>query len=98
MELSPLLRLFDFPDPNLSGDRRTETTLPQQALFLLNSPFMMERAKALAFSSVDEAYARVFARQPSDVERRLGEAWLTPERKPRFAQALLACNEFLFLD
>jgi hypothetical protein len=98
MELSPLLRLFDFPDPNLSGDRRTETTLPQQALFLLNSPFMMERAKALVFSSVDEAYARVFARKPSDVERRLGEAWLTPERKPRFAQALLACNEFLFLD
>ncbi|HEX7898572.1 MAG TPA: DUF1549 domain-containing protein [Planctomycetota bacterium] len=96
MELSPLLRLFDFPDPNLSGERRTETTLPQQSLFLLNNPFMIERAKALAFSSVDEAYARVFARAPSDVERRLGEAWKGPPAV--YAQALLASNSFLFVD
>ena len=96
MELSPLLRLFDFPDPNLSGERRTETTLPQQSLFLLNSPFMVARAKALEFSSVDEAYLKIFARRPSEAERRLGEAWMG--RKTLYAQALLASNAFLFVD
>ncbi len=96
MELSPLLRLFDFPDPNLSGERRTETTLPQQSLFLLNSPFMLERAKSLEFANVDEAYTKVFARAPSELERRLGEGWMG--RKPVYAQALLASNAFLFVD
>ena len=57
---------------------------------------MIERAKALTFASVDEAYAKVFARAPSEVERRLGDGWM--ERKPVYAHALLASNAFLFVD
>jgi len=73
MDLAALLRLFDFPDPNLTAERRTETTLPQQSLYLLNSPFMIERAKALAArvaseptpeATVRRAYDLVFARPP----------------------------------
>lgn len=44
--LDDLLRLFDFPDPNITSDRRTMTTVPLQQLFVLNSGFMTDRAKA----------------------------------------------------
>jgi Protein of unknown function (DUF1553) len=47
-ELNSLLRLFDFPDPNITNDERTVTTVPLQQLFVLNSEFMVRNAKALA--------------------------------------------------
>jgi hypothetical protein len=47
-ELASLLRLFDFPDANISSEKRSETTVPQQQLFVLNSPFMAEQARAFA--------------------------------------------------
>jgi cytochrome c553 len=47
-DLNQLLRLFDFPDANITSERRNETTVPQQQLFVFNSPFVAEAAKALA--------------------------------------------------
>ncbi len=46
--LPGLFRAFDFASPDQSADRRPNTTTPQQALFGMNSPFMLEQAKALA--------------------------------------------------
>jgi hypothetical protein len=46
--LPGMYRAFDFAVPDASVERRPQTTVPQQALFGLNSPFMMEQAKALA--------------------------------------------------
>jgi mono/diheme cytochrome c family protein len=46
--LPNLFRSFDFPDPNFSAGARTSTTLPPQALFLMNSPFVLDNTKALA--------------------------------------------------
>ncbi len=46
--LDGFLRLFDFPDPNITSERRTVTTVPLQQLFVLNSEFMVRQAKALA--------------------------------------------------
>ena len=40
--------LFERPDPALISDRRSESTLATQALFLLNDPFVIAQAKALA--------------------------------------------------
>jgi len=108
-ELSGLLRLFDFPDPNLSSERRIDTTLPQQALFLLNSPFMIERSKALAaLGAADPArlHALAFGRDPSPAELEVAAAYLSGvdqepvklTRAERYAQALLAGNAFLFID
>lgn len=42
------LRTFDFASPDAHTPQRFVTTVPQQALFLMNSPFMLEQAKALA--------------------------------------------------
>lgn len=42
------LRLFDFPLPRATSEGRGTTIVPQQSLFLMNSPFMAIRARALA--------------------------------------------------
>jgi hypothetical protein len=44
----PYLALFDAPDANVSTDTRSDSTVPLQALYLMNSPFL--QAQALAFA------------------------------------------------
>jgi hypothetical protein len=46
--LPGILRTFDFATPDATSTGRFFTTVPQQALFLLNSPFATEQARALA--------------------------------------------------
>ena len=43
-----ILNLFDFPDPNAVKGRRDVTTVPTQALYLMNSPFLIEQSKRAA--------------------------------------------------
>ena len=45
--LPGMFRTFDFSNPDTSSQRRFQTTVPQQALFLLNSPFVVKQARAL---------------------------------------------------
>jgi hypothetical protein len=82
-DLPNLLRVFDFASPDQSAAGRPLTTVPQQALFLMNSPFVIEQAKALASrgeiaSAGGEAekiaalYRVVFSRPPSEAETRVG--------------------------
>lgn len=76
------LRMFDFANPDLHTPQRSETTVPQQALFFLNNQFVIERARALAAlaaasanapaQQVDELYRRVFQREPTASQLRLG--------------------------
>lgn len=46
--LPGLLRAFDFASPDSTSPMRYETTGPQQALFLMNSPFIIARARDFA--------------------------------------------------
>jgi hypothetical protein len=43
--LPDLFRAFDFAGPDSSSPRRFYTTVPQQALFFMNSPFIIAQAK-----------------------------------------------------
>ena len=45
--LENVFRVFDFPSPDISSPHRVETTVPQQTLFLLNSPFVIAQAAAI---------------------------------------------------
>ncbi len=45
--LPNVFRAFDFASPDTTSPRRFYTTVPQQALFLMNSPFVVEQAKDL---------------------------------------------------
>ena len=85
-ELDGLLRLFDFPDANVTADKRTVTTVPQQQLFALNSEFMHRQAKSFAArlqkaeshaDRVRSAYGHAYGRTPSDKELSLGEQFLS---------------------
>jgi hypothetical protein len=46
--LPAVYRAFDFASPDQCAERRPRTMVPQQALFALNSPFVMEQAQAVA--------------------------------------------------
>jgi hypothetical protein len=46
--LDGVYRTFDFASPDSSSPRRFATTVPQQALYLMNSPFVIDQARALA--------------------------------------------------
>jgi len=73
------MRTFDVASPDTHSPQRYQTTVPQQALFLMNSPFVTELAKALA-SRVEVAgavtptekatalYKLAFARKPTSEE------------------------------
>lgn len=58
-------RAFDFAIPDQCVERRPRTTVPQQALFAMNSPFVMEQARALAahlsVAAVKKDHERVIA-------------------------------------
>jgi hypothetical protein len=53
--LPSTLRVFDFASPDLHVPERSDTTVPQQALFFLNHPLMVGHAKALAEATAEAA-------------------------------------------
>ncbi len=71
-----VLRTFDFANPDLSIPQRSETTVPQQALFGMNHPFIAARAAALvkilpatdATARVRQLYSRLYQRAPTASE------------------------------
>ncbi len=91
-QLNGLLRLFDFPDANITSEKRTETTVPQQQLFVLNSPFFVEQARALAArlqaeagndaERVRRAYLLAFARPASAADVQLALRYLSASDPP----------------
>ncbi len=73
--------MFDFANPDSHSPQRFNTTVPQQALFLMNSPFMRARADVIAketplqgttldSEAIRSMYRRIFARdsKPDEVE------------------------------
>jgi Protein of unknown function (DUF1553) len=53
--LDDLYRTFDFAIPDATSPRRFVTTVPQQALFLMNSPFLHEQTRRLTSSIAQSA-------------------------------------------
>lgn len=72
--------VFDFPDPELLAARREVTTVPTQALYMMNGEFAVERSRQLAkrilassegstdAGAVRSAYLRVLGRPASEQE------------------------------
>jgi hypothetical protein len=46
--LPGIFRTFDFASPDTTSPQRFNTTVPQQALFMINSPFSVEQARDFA--------------------------------------------------
>jgi hypothetical protein len=88
LKLSELLTQFDYPDANVHAERRSVTTTPIQKLFVLNSPFMLRRASALAArltsntnesdaDRVKKAYWMLFSRDATPDEISLATDFLS---------------------
>ena len=110
--LPDLFEVFDFPDPSMTTGRRDVSTVAPQALFLLNSPFVTDRADAAARSllagddPLTVAYLRCFGRPPGGAERELATAFLArqsdagvaaPSAWSQLMHALLAAPDFRYL-
>jgi hypothetical protein len=100
-----MLSLYDFPDPMMTAPRRELTTSPLQQLFVMNSPFMQERAANLVkrVSAASDTpgkirgmYRGAVRRDPTPQELDLALTYLEKGTLAQFAQALLASNEVIF--
>jgi len=87
LNLSGVLMSFDFANPTAHAPGRHFTTVPQQALFMMNSPFMREQGRGLAArleaaapgtseDRIRQLYRWVFGRAPTDVELAAGTRFL----------------------
>ena len=85
--LPGLFRTFDFASPDATSPQRFSTTVPQQALFLMNSPFVVQQAMHLLHRpelkelATDEErlqalYQLAFQRSPEPEEVRLAEDYV----------------------
>ena len=101
-----MVQTFDFANADTSTPRRNQTTVPQQALFALNSPFMLARADALAKRiaelepqrRITRLFTLVFGREPSPPEREECARFLAAGPMEQLAQVLLMSNELMFVD
>ncbi len=85
--LPGVFRSFDFASPDLHSPGRFETTVPQQALFMLNSPLCVQQARDVskraeegAMSEADwvrAAYRTALGRDPTAEEAALGVKFLS---------------------
>jgi hypothetical protein len=84
--VDPLFTTFDFPSPDIVSTERTQTLVPQQALFALNDSFIIEQARRLLAEAamgegsgegaVQWLYRRLFLRPPSVREAAIATAFL----------------------
>jgi len=96
-KLPGMLRAFDFANPDLCTGKRDVTTVPQQALFLMNSPLIVEQAVNLvkrpdftAMTNPEDRvrllYRLIYQRAPTDTEIRLSLKYVDIEpRLPKSA-------------
>jgi hypothetical protein len=90
--LSSVYSMFDFPDPSLSTPKRVTTITPQQALFLMNSPFLLEVSESVTDNALVKNpqgemedritlfYQKILGRDASKEELDLATAYLEAER------------------
>src|SRR5262249_36556077 len=114
LNLPGLFRTFDFPGPDATSPERDTTTVPPQALFLMNHPFVLDCGRQLARRSdlggdanVENRIQRLFRlaygraaseREVQSARTFLGSGQIAAVNWDRLAHALLMANEFSFVD
>jgi hypothetical protein len=86
-KIPEMFNVFDYPNPGLVSGNRNASTVPTQALFMMNSGFVLNEAKAAAVKILEVkglddqqrlvfAYKTTLGRIPSDGEKSLALAYL----------------------
>ncbi len=106
--------LFDGPNCGTIVEQRSQSTVAPQALFLLNDPFAMNLAAALAqrvaqdvpslsdLARIDRVYQIAVGRPPTVTEIEIALELLgkqpDAEAWSRYCQVVLCTNEFIYVD
>jgi len=108
--LPGVFRTFDFANPDVSNQGRFYTTVPQQALALMNSPFVLEQAQQLVqrdeiarakndAAKVQALYDLVLQRPAASSELRLAKKFLAGQSSaPASMSALEKYAQVLLLS
>ena len=111
--LPSLFRTFDFAGPDTTCGRRFTTTIPQQSLYLLNSPFIEAQAKHLVESNrvklavgeerIRVIFRQIYQRDPKEWELESAKVFIdqfvpAASAWQMLGQALLVSNEMMFID
>ena len=91
--LPEIMQVFDFADPNLVTGARTTSSVPTQALFMMNNPFVQEQAKLAAerllreplareTSRIEYSYLLALGRLPTDREEAILASYLHANTDP----------------
>ncbi len=89
----PFMAIFDGPDTNVSTDARTHSTVPLQALYLRNNPFVQEQAAGFADRLIAGS-----AENPSRIRLAFELAWgrpPAPDEIDRWLRYLSDCRNAL---
>lgn len=97
LKLDDLLMQWDYPDANVHAEKRSVSTTATQKLFMLNSPFVLARAKALARriqsgqgvtteARLQRAYRLVYGREATDAEIELAREFLSRDNTSRMSR------------
>ena len=103
----PMFDTFDHPDMNVVAGARNVSTVPTQALTLLNNPFVLTQAGRLAArvaaetqdadTQVDLAYRIALGRSPAVAERAIARDLIRQQSLSSFTHVLLNLDEFLYM-
>ena len=104
----PFFDTFDLPDQNVSAAARNVSTVPTQALTLLNNPFVLGQARLFAerlenespddvASQIDLAYRIALTRSPTEEESAIARGLIEARSLTDFTHVMLNLNEFLYL-
>lgn len=108
-ELPYEFQTFDFANPDFSTAQRESSIVPPQALFFLNDPWVIQRARHLAgrikFAEsqpriqLRKLWQAIYQRQPSESEADFASQLLNANNGDlsQVAHAMLCTNEFVFV-
>jgi hypothetical protein len=107
----PMFEVFDQPDPNVTCESRVVSTVPTQALTLLNNDFVLRQARAFAErvlrqagpeqeAQVRLAYEIALSRPPSENEMKSNIAFLNRQMRAQTSLEALTdlCDVILNLN
>lgn len=83
-KLAEVFRVFDFPTPDISASNRSSTSVPQQTLFLINSPFLIHAAQSIAHGIIHPEESQV---SPEHIGRLFEKTLLRPPTTQELQQS-----------
>ncbi len=104
----PMFQVFDLPEQNVTAGARNVSTVPTQALTLLNNAFVLHQAELFAdrvrkdagddpAHQIDLAYRIALTRPPSEQELAAAIDFLKRQSLVDLTHVLLNLNEFVYV-